>query len=121
MKGYDLILPPTVIVNESCQVDPVQISIHNIIAKTFMSEIRTVFPNIDWTKGEVVIVSTMQHALMDLVQVGDDVEKEKERLLENVCLHSQHCVCFFSFTCAFAVCTSCNFYMQKYHSTRILR
>eukprot|EP00195_Chlamydomonas_chlamydogama_P015190 CAMPEP_0202889956 /NCGR_PEP_ID=MMETSP1392-20130828/492_1 /ASSEMBLY_ACC=CAM_ASM_000868 /TAXON_ID=225041 /ORGANISM="Chlamydomonas chlamydogama, Strain SAG 11-48b" /LENGTH=136 /DNA_ID=CAMNT_0049573411 /DNA_START=46 /DNA_END=453 /DNA_ORIENTATION=+ len=43
-------------------------------------EILTVFPKVDVSK--LLIVPTCQHAAMDLVQVGEPVDVEKDKLLE---------------------------------------
>jgi hypothetical protein len=42
-----------------------------------------VFPGVDLEK--LLIVPTCQHAAMDLVQTGEPVDEEKDKLLEKVC------------------------------------
>ena len=56
------------------------ISAH-VCPKNFIRELQFVFPEEDLT--DVIAIPTMQNAKMDLVQVGDEIEIEKDRLLEH--------------------------------------
>jgi len=87
MRGYETLWGPIYVENCESKVEPIQISIHRATAKPFLREAYTLFPNIDWNRDdreEVIAVTTMQHALVNLVKIGDEVEREKDRLLENV-------------------------------------
>ena len=55
------------------------ISAH-VCPKNFVRELQFVFPDEDLTG--VIAIPTMQNAQMELVQVGDEIEVEKDRLLE---------------------------------------
>jgi hypothetical protein len=57
-----------------------QVSIHET-RKAFQREIEFVLPGVALDKG-LLAIATMQNARHDLVQVGDDIETEKDRLLE---------------------------------------
>ena len=57
------------------------ISAH-ICPKRFIKELQFVFPNTDLTN--VIAIPTMQFAKSELVNIGDDIEVEKDRLLERV-------------------------------------
>lgn len=52
----------------------------HICPKIFIRELQFVFPAEDLT--DVVCIPTMQCARTDLVNIGDDIEAEKDRLLE---------------------------------------
>ena len=60
----------------------VEISIHSS-PPSFVREITRIFPDTKMDSTVLAIV-TMQNAAMDLVRVGEKVEDEKDRLLENV-------------------------------------
>jgi hypothetical protein len=57
------------------------ISAH-ICPKRFTKELQYVFPNTDISN--VIAIPTMQFAKNDLVNIGDVIEVEKDRLLEKV-------------------------------------
>ena len=57
------------------------ISAHNC-PKRFVKELQYVFPNCDLT--DVIAIPTMQFAKNELVNIGDEIEVEKDRLLERV-------------------------------------
>jgi hypothetical protein len=57
------------------------ISAH-ICPKRFIKELQYVFPNCDLT--DVIAIPTMQFAKNELVNIGDEIEVEKDRLLERV-------------------------------------
>ena len=59
----------------------IEISIHTP-SKLFISEIRHVFQNLSLEC--LLVLPTMQRARMDLLNVGNDVALEKDRLLETV-------------------------------------
>ena len=59
----------------------IEVSVHSG-TKYFNNEILYVFPKID--TDNLLIIPTMQHAKIDLVNFGVDVEEEKDSLLENV-------------------------------------
>lgn len=64
------------------------ISAH-LCPKRFIKELQYVFPNCDLT--DVIAIPTMQFAKSELVNIGDEIEVEKDRLLERV-----SCVSLFS-------------------------
>lgn len=80
-KGCSAILDPTLMVLTPCPEERhlVQVSAFSISSKSFLREAMYVFPNLDLTN--LVVISTMQRALVDLVKVGDAVENEKDRLI----------------------------------------
>ena len=47
----------------------------------FINEAKTVLPNNDL--ANLICIPTMQHAREELVKIGDEIETEKDRLLEN--------------------------------------
>lgn len=57
------------------------ISAH-VCPKRFIKELQYVFPNCDLT--DVIAIPTMQFAKNELVNIGDEIEVEKDRLLERV-------------------------------------
>lgn len=57
------------------------ISAH-ICPKRLIKELQYVFPNCDLTN--VIAIPTMQFAKNELVNIGDEIEIEKDRLLERV-------------------------------------
>lgn len=59
-----------------------QVSVHAVKSKTFLREAAFVFPNVPL--NTLIAISTMQHAKLDLVRFGDEVEAEKDRLLISV-------------------------------------
>ncbi len=64
---------------------PIQVSVHTVTSRAFLNEMIEIFSHIEWNSHkEVVVVCTMQHAVMELVKMGPEVENEKDRLLENV-------------------------------------
>lgn len=58
----------------------IEVSVHET-RKAFQREIDQVLPGVSLEHG-LLAIATMQHARHDLVQVGDDIEVEKDRLLE---------------------------------------
>lgn len=61
----------------------IQVSIHGVESKSLLRECSLVFPGV--SVKDIIVVSTMQQAQINLVCFGDEVELEKERLLESVC------------------------------------
>ncbi|KAJ1426627.1 methylmalonic aciduria and homocystinuria type D protein [Ochromonadaceae sp. CCMP2298] len=57
----------------------VQVSAHAVNSKSFSREVQFVFPSI--SMQNLIAIPTMQHASHDLVNIGDDIEDEKDRLL----------------------------------------
>ena len=57
----------------------IEVSAHQC-GKPFLREIENVLPGIDSTA--LIAIPTMQHAREDLVKIGDNIEDEKDRLLE---------------------------------------
>lgn len=51
------------------------------VPKTHTREIRAIFPDIE-DLSDMLIVPTCQHSRMELVNTGDDVDQEKDDLLE---------------------------------------
>jgi hypothetical protein len=47
-----------------------------------LRELETVFPDVDLSK--IIVIISMQHANIDLVNFGEDVESEKDSLCEQV-------------------------------------
>lgn len=70
--------------------------------KSLKRELKLVFPGVD--VEDLVIIPTCQHAIHDLVQMGQEIEQEKDRLLEVV-------ISFFEglsfFQLSTIVCTIC--------------
>lgn len=61
----------------------IQLSVHSIGSASFIRELKTVFPA--WEiESKATIITTMQHASLDLVGIGERLESEKENLLEKV-------------------------------------
>ena len=58
----------------------IEVSVHET-RRAFQTEVEFVLPGISFDRG-LLVIATMQRAGMDLVAVGDDVEQEKDRLLE---------------------------------------
>jgi hypothetical protein len=52
-------------------------------SKIFLRELRYVFPE-EGDLSDIIAIPTMQWARADLVNVGDEIEAEKDRLLERV-------------------------------------
>lgn len=65
--------------------DGFEVSVH-LCPPAFERELTHIFP--DKNCENMVAVPTMQHALCDLVNIGEDVEYEKDRLLNEVHKHS---------------------------------
>ncbi len=65
----------------------IEVSVHSP-SKFFIRELQHVFQST--ALDNVLAIPTMQRARMDLVSIGDDVETEKDRLLETV-YHLLHC------------------------------
>jgi hypothetical protein len=65
----------------------IQASAHLVMSKAFLSELQTVFPEATLDTQESrqpIVIATMQHAAMELVRVGTEVDSEKDFLLERV-------------------------------------
>ena len=58
----------------------IEVSVHET-RKAFQREVEFVLPGVSLENG-LLALATMQRARFDLVQVGDDIEQEKDRLLE---------------------------------------
>lgn len=58
----------------------IEVSVHDT-RKAFLRELEFVLPGVSFENG-ILAIATMQQARFDLVQVGDDIEQEKDRLLE---------------------------------------
>lgn len=94
-KRYIEILPPTIF-NRVSRVDnrynEIQISAHIIKSKPFLQEVSYLFPSLinkfiideNISTNPLIVIHTMQHAVDELVKVGEDIEVEKDRLLINV-------------------------------------
>mmetsp|Transcript_2224 Transcript_2224/g.3500 ORF Transcript_2224/g.3500 Transcript_2224/m.3500 type:complete len:193 (-) Transcript_2224:121-699(-) len=82
-RNFEALLPPTIIhVSSSKQADvanPIQVSAHAVNSKSFSREAQFVFPALDLRN--LIVIPTMQHALQDLVRIGEEIEAEKDRLL----------------------------------------
>lgn len=94
-KRYIEILPPTIFNRVSLvdnQCNEIQISAHIIKSKPFLQEVSYLFPSLinKFTIDEniytnpLIVIHTMQHAVDELIKVGEDIEVEKDRLLINV-------------------------------------
>lgn len=64
-----------------------QVSAHSIHSKAFLRDIQEVFPAEKFSQP--FVIATMQHAAMDLVRTGENVETEKDLLLEAFTAFSQ--------------------------------
>ena len=64
---------------------------HTVCPKRYKAEVEALFPGVETDK--MLVVPTCQHAKMDLVQTGDNVEQEKDYCLEKVRrdTHTQFC------------------------------
>jgi hypothetical protein len=71
-----LLFPVTRFTSSSGEIE---VSAHQC-GKPFLREIENVIPGIDSTA--LIAIPTMQHAREDLVKIGDNIEDEKDRLLE---------------------------------------
>uniref|UniRef100_A0A7S1U3I4 Methylmalonic aciduria and homocystinuria type D protein n=1 Tax=Phaeomonas parva TaxID=124430 RepID=A0A7S1U3I4_9STRA len=71
MSGMPLVTPVVIRGN-------LQISAHEC-QRSMIRELKSVFPTVDMAGA--VAIPTVQHAVTDLVAVGEDVENEKDRLL----------------------------------------
>jgi hypothetical protein len=63
-----------------------QVSVHFVQSKAYLRELQFIFPNLNYFNEEASVIVTMQRALVDLSGIGEAIEKEKDRLLENVIL-----------------------------------
>ena len=70
-----------VVTCEGLQLGEIEYSLHEC-RPAFIREIEWVFPGINL--DGLIAIPTMQHARHNLVKIGDDVEVEKDRLLETV-------------------------------------
>ena len=61
----------------------IEVSVHEC-PKALLRELKRIFPDTDLVTGEhpLLAVPTSQHTKMDLVQIGQDVEIEKDFRLE---------------------------------------
>ncbi len=92
------VIPMTIInPNEDSNSDDViQVSSHEIGTIPYLRESALIFPGVDVSR--IIAIPTMQHAKVDLVRYGTDVEHEKDRLLEtvsttiNIILLLHHCI-----------------------------
>jgi Methylmalonic aciduria and homocystinuria type D protein len=74
---------------DTCHIEKLQLDISaHICPKRFIKELQYVFPNCDLTN--VIVIPTMQFAKNELVNIGDEIEVEKDRLLERVSENSAH-------------------------------
>ena len=86
---------------ESCHIEKLLLDISaHICPKRLIKELQYVFPNCDITN--VIAIPTMQFAKNELVNIGDEIEVEKDRLLERVRASQKQCclVCPFVLTMA---------------------
>lgn len=78
----NIIIEPTLLKNNLT----FQISLHNC-TKTIKKQILYVFPFLNNNNNKnILIITTLQHSNEDLVNIGEIIENEKERLLLNVIL-----------------------------------
>lgn len=75
----DILLSPTTIVLPDG--NSIEVSVHST-SRFFRNETQHIFQGIDLS--ELIAIPTMQRARYDLVNVGDEIEAEKDRLLETV-------------------------------------
>lgn len=89
MAPISTILEPKLAALAGKQEDPIECSVHTL-PKPLMREFRHVFGEkhlsgdamaIDDAGLEILAIPTNQHARKNLVAVGDDIEQEKDRLL----------------------------------------
>ena len=125
MPNASTLLEPKLVVRPSRKDDPLEVSVHTL-PKPLLREFRHVFAenylwNDDETMGdgnlEILAIPTNQQARQDLVAVGDEIEQEKDRLLNVVStlpylrLKVYFCVCC---CCCFLVLSSCFSYIHIY-------
>jgi hypothetical protein len=64
-----------------------QFSVH-LCSKAVMRQLQHVFPDLHLFDSETVdlvyAIPTLQHSKYDLVNIGEEIEQEKDTLLENV-------------------------------------
>ena len=91
MVSQSTLLPPQLAVREARPDDPLECSVHNL-PKPLLREFQHVFgqayleemANDNNKSLELLAIPTNQRARKDLVAVGDDIELEKDRLLNVV-------------------------------------
>lgn len=61
----------------------IEVSVHSVSSKSYIRELREVFPT--WTiSSSATVITTMQNAAIDLVGIGSQLAEEKDVLLERV-------------------------------------
>ena len=90
VKGIQVLVAPTSfeIVLDRSVGNAVQVSAHSVQSKSFIREAKYVFPAVDLSN--LIVISTMQHARHDLVQIGEEIELEKDRLILTVSFENDH-------------------------------
>ena len=93
-RRYQEILKPTIFMRALSdnynQYNEIQISGHIIKSKSFLQEVSYLFPSLPASMfctdslNPLIVIHTMQHAVEELVKVGEHIEVEKDRLLINV-------------------------------------
>ena len=66
----------------------VQMSIHRCHCN-IIRELNHIFPDAGPFSDNILAIPVLQHARCDLVNMGETVEREKERLLEKVLRHHE--------------------------------
>lgn len=83
-----------------------QVSAHLVHSKAFLGELKQIFSNQPMLSP--IVIATMQHAAMELVEFGMSVDDEKDFLLERVSLPSlAHAPCLTLFHSLQALLNKC--------------
>lgn len=74
-SSFEEVMAPTLLYVQSSkqnhQINEIQLAVYNVNSKSFFNEVSYIFPSID-LDHKLIAISTMQHALHDLVQVGNE-------------------------------------------------
>ena len=81
---------PTILKVPQSTASLVQVSVHSVMSKAFIREAAYVFP--EQNLNDLIVIHTMQHARLNMVSFGEDVENEKDRLIKSV----PYALCFLS-------------------------
>lgn len=84
------LLEPTILKVPQSMASLVQVSVHSVMSKAFIRETAYVFP--EQNLKDLIVIHTMQHARLNMVSFGEDVENEKDRLIKSV----PYALCFLS-------------------------
>lgn len=120
MVSQSTLLPPQLAVRDGRPDDPLECSVHTL-PKPLLREFQHVFgqeyleemaKNVNSTSLDILAIPTNQQARKDLVAVGDDIELEKDRLLNVVRCSSMAIVEDASAQCSAKQSLSCLQFME---------